>query len=103
MTLFMSHPHSSPPTSPPSHHQQFSSQYNNFTPPHSSFLSATTMQSLPQSVAEREELENEICKALIHLSCEKMMSSRSARGGARLHRNLLILHLVRRSRRDIEM
>ncbi|CAG9537958.1 unnamed protein product [Cercopithifilaria johnstoni] len=45
-----------------------------------------------------EIIETEVCNRLIRLSCAKMVNSKSERGGAKLHRNLLILHLLRRAR-----
>lgn len=52
-----------------------------------------------QSNNEVDDLiENEVCNRLIRLSCAKMVNSRSERGGAKLHKNLLILHLLRKAR-----
>ncbi|EFO24979.1 hypothetical protein LOAG_03504 [Loa loa] len=45
-----------------------------------------------------EIIETEVCNRLIRLSCAKMVNSKSERGGAKLHRNLLILHLLRKAR-----
>ncbi|VDN07263.1 unnamed protein product [Thelazia callipaeda] len=45
-----------------------------------------------------EIIETEVCNRLIRLSCAKMVSSKTERGGAKLHRNLLILHLLRKAR-----
>uniref|UniRef100_A0A914ZE57 SERTA domain-containing protein n=1 Tax=Parascaris univalens TaxID=6257 RepID=A0A914ZE57_PARUN len=47
-----------------------------------------------------EIIENEVCNRLIRLSCAKMVNSKHERGGAKLHRNLLILHLLRRARNE---
>ncbi|KHN75996.1 hypothetical protein Tcan_18182 [Toxocara canis] len=47
-----------------------------------------------------EMIENEVCSRLIRLSCAKMVNSKHERGGAKLHRNLLILHLLRRARNE---
>lgn len=47
-----------------------------------------------------KEIETEICQRFIRLSCEKMLNARHERGGAKLHRNLLILHLLRKARTD---
>lgn len=49
------------------------------------------------------QLEAEICQRFVRLSCEKMIASRNSRGGARLHRNLLILHLLRKARQSTKM
>lgn len=49
------------------------------------------------------ELEAEICHRFVKLSCEKMVISRSSRSGARLHRNLLILHLLKKARNNTNM
>ncbi|KAH7703323.1 hypothetical protein AAVH_29505, partial [Aphelenchoides avenae] len=46
------------------------------------------------------EIEAEICQRFIRMSCEKMLRSRQERGGAKLHRNLLLLQLVRKARND---
>lgn len=35
---------------------------------------------------------------LIQVSCEKIVNSRNERGGAKLHRNLMIVHLIRKAR-----
>ncbi|MFH4973452.1 hypothetical protein AB6A40_000161 [Gnathostoma spinigerum] len=53
---------------------------------------------MPTATNVDELIETEICNHLIRLSCAKMMSSQNERGGAKLHRNLLILHLLRRAR-----
>lgn len=42
--------------------------------------------------------QEEICEKLIQLSFVKIVSSKSERGGARLRKNLLILHLLQRAR-----
>lgn len=55
-----------------------------------------------ENMLERE-LEAEICQRFVRLSCEKMLASRNSRGGARLHRNLLILHLLRKARNSTKM
>lgn len=47
-----------------------------------------------------EIIETEVCNRLIRLSCAKMVNSKHERGGAKLHRNLLILHLLRRARNE---
>jgi hypothetical protein len=47
-----------------------------------------------------KEIETEICQRFIRLSCEKMLNARHERGGAKLHRNLLILHLLRKARTE---
>lgn len=53
------------------------------------------------SAADVDELiETEVCSRLIRLSCAKMVNSKNERGGAKLHRNLLILHLLRRARSE---
>jgi len=52
-------------------------------------------------VAEDEAVE--ICKRLITISADKLMSGKAVRGGPRLHKSLLILRLVRRARQDFEM
>ncbi|VDM20219.1 unnamed protein product [Wuchereria bancrofti] len=53
---------------------------------------------MPQVSDVDEIIETEVCNRLIRLSCAKMVNSKSERGGAKLHRNLLILHLLRRAR-----
>ncbi|KAI1723632.1 immediate early response protein (IER) domain-containing protein [Ditylenchus destructor] len=64
-------------------------------------------QSQPRNCFEEHllerELEAEICQRFVRLSCEKMIASRNSRGGARLHRNLLILHLLRKARHSTKM
>lgn len=52
----------------------------------------------PVSSDVDEIIETEVCNRLIRLSCAKMVNSKSERGGAKLHRNLLILHLLRKAR-----
>lgn len=53
------------------------------------------------SPADVDELiETEVCNRLIRLSCAKMVNSKNERGGAKLHRSLLILHLLRRARSE---
>ena len=47
-----------------------------------------------------ELIETEVCNRLISLSCAKMVNSKNERGGAKLRRNLLILHLLRRARSE---
>ncbi|VDK20522.1 unnamed protein product, partial [Anisakis simplex] len=64
--------------------------------PHSS-ASATTRHTNSDDRYD-EIIENEVCNRLIRLSCDKMVNSKHERGGAKLHRNLLILHLLRRAR-----
>jgi hypothetical protein len=42
--------------------------------------------------------QEEMCEKLIQLSFAKIVNSKSERGGARLHKNLLILHLLQKAR-----
>lgn len=44
------------------------------------------------------EIEAEICQRFVQLSCEKMLASKNSRSGARLHRSLLILRLLRKAK-----
>ncbi|VDM57007.1 unnamed protein product [Angiostrongylus costaricensis] len=38
------------------------------------------------------------CIQFIRLSCTKIIAAKSQKGGAKLHRNLLIIHMVRRAK-----
>lgn len=49
------------------------------------------------------ELETEICQRFVRLSCEKMLASRNSRSGARLHRSLLILRLLRKAKNNANL
>lgn len=49
------------------------------------------------------EIEAEICQRFVRLSCEKMLASKNSQSGARLHRSLLILRLLRKARNSTNM
>lgn len=65
-------------------------------------LYLTTNQSYKERIFE-QELRTEICHRFVRISCEKMIASRNSRSGVRLHRNLLILHMLRKVRNDTKM
>lgn len=44
--------------------------------------------------------EEEMCQRLIQVSFAKIVNSKNERGGARLHKNLLILHLLQKARSE---
>jgi hypothetical protein len=90
MTMVLTDSNSSVPLKSNSAHQMFPSHLQNHG------------GTLEDSLLERE-LEAEICQRFVRLSCEKMLASRNSRGGARLHRNLLILHLLRKARYNTKM
>jgi hypothetical protein len=46
------------------------------------------------------EIEAQICQRFIRLSCEKIVKARQERGGSKLHRNLLVVQLLRKARTD---
>lgn len=64
---------------------------------------ATTANGANDDGWETRELDAEILQRFVRLSCDKMLASRQARGGARLYKNLLILQLLRRVRNDTKM
>uniref|UniRef100_A0A915Q000 Uncharacterized protein n=1 Tax=Setaria digitata TaxID=48799 RepID=A0A915Q000_9BILA len=61
-------------------------------------ISGCVFTEMPPVSDVDEIIETEVCNRLIRLSCAKMVNAKSERGGAKLHRNLLILHLLRRAR-----
>ncbi len=50
------------------------------------------------AATDDDNVESEVCQKLIRLSFAKIVSSKHERGGAKLHRNLLILHLLQKAR-----
>jgi len=63
----------------------------------------STTHSVSTSTPSAEEAppppyQEEMCEKLIQLSFAKIVNSKSERGGARLHKNLLILHLLQKAR-----
>lgn len=55
-------------------------------------------KSRRESYSDDDDMEQEVCQKLIRLSFAKIVSSKNTRGGAKLHRNLLILHLLQKAR-----
>lgn len=45
----------------------------------------------------------DVCTQLIKVSCVKMLNSRNERGGAKLHKNLLILNVLKTARHEQKM
>ena len=56
---------------------------------------------LPAVGLESDMLAKEICQRFVRLSCYKMASTRGS--GNHLRRNLLILHLLRKARNDMQL
>uniref|UniRef100_A0A915HZU4 Uncharacterized protein n=1 Tax=Romanomermis culicivorax TaxID=13658 RepID=A0A915HZU4_ROMCU len=50
-------------------------------------------------LVENDDLAS-MCERLIQVSFSKIVSSKSERGGAKLRKNLLILHLLQRARTE---
>jgi len=65
---------------------------------HSSVVAPTTNAMTIETPNVVNTYQEEMCEKLIQLSFVKIVSSKSERGGARLRKNLLILHLLQRAR-----
>lgn len=63
------------------------------SPEHSHDVNASDRVSIKEA-----PYQEEMCEKLIQLSFAKIVNSKSERGGARLHKNLLILHLLQKAR-----
>lgn len=57
------------------------------------------MEDDEESRIKNQRLNQEICQRFVRLSCQKMVGSR---GCANLRRNLLILHLLQKARKDMK-
>lgn len=51
-------------------------------------------------VPQSNNYQEEMCERLIQLSFAKIVNSKNERGGARLRKNLLILHLLQKARTE---